>query len=281
MKFEKELIELYGFILGDGTSRKDKYQNMTFYNYNLELMKYIQNLIEKINGKIVKINERSRKTGIEYSINIPASIRKVLVYLGFNKERVPLWILESEHGIFFLKSLFECEGSLNGSQIMIHQKNRKELLGDCVKIANRFGLSAHVHDSSKNRSFEYYLAIEDTEKIHRIFGKTIKLVIPRSIGKGNRYYTERKILQILNDVSWLTTTEIKDKLQENGIHLNRKKMLIHNHLKPLNEVGIILRCKDVASRDNKGRIVRSDSKWKLGVKLTPSQILNFPYGVVK
>ena len=165
---------------------------------------------------------------------------------------------------------------------MIHQKNKRELLEDCIKIANKFGLSAHVHNSSKNREFDYYLAIEDTEKIINLFGKTIKPIVPIGMEKGSYYYTTRKILEILNGNMWLTTSQIRNELQKNGVNLSKvSKVLVRKHLKPLSELGIISRQKDITLRDNKGCILRLDSSWKINGKLTHSEILNFPYGVAK
>lgn len=280
MKFEKELLELYGLVLGDGTLRKGSYPQMTFYNYDIELMLYTKKLIEKINKESIKIHKRMKGKGVEYSVSIPSKIRNKLLELGFNKTRIPKWVFESKYKNFLLKGFFESDGTLNNFQITITQKHYKGLLEDCVKIANSLGLSAHVHSSSSNRPDEYYLVIEDLIKVKNLFGKTVKN-IPNIKRKVRGYYfTKRKILESSDNKKWLTTSEIRNKLNSLGINLSGKsKILVRKHLNPLWKDGFLDKEKDVTLRDNKGRIIRLDSKWKLSRELSPEEILNFPYGV--
>lgn len=279
MKFEKQLNEIYGFIVGDGTYsiRHTGYGQMTFYNYNLELVKYLQSLIYQITKNNVRILSKKVDIGIEYSVNIPAEIKNSIIGLGFDKEKVPNWIKNSKYNIYFLKAFFECEGSTNGSQIMVHQIKRK-LLEDCIEIANKCGLSAHVHNSSKNRRGEYYLAIENGENIQRVWGKTIKSVPNKYASKGNYYYTKRAILRILNKGKWTPTSKIEEKLKVTGIEISPiSNSLLNKHLNPLYKTGIIKREYGRSRRDRLGRFKKAESKWKIYKKMSDFQLLNFPY----
>lgn len=277
MKFEKEYIELYGFILGDGTFRDARWKQMTFYNYNLNLIEYVKELIEKILDKEIKIHNRKKNNSIEYSINIPSKITKKLVELSFSKKEIPGWIIKSKYNINFLKAFFECEGTLNNHQIMIYQAKR-EILDQCISIANKYGLSAHVHKSSIRRKNDFYLAIEDVEKIKKIFGNTIKEIPPLKRGKEFQHYTKRIILRILSRNKWLTTTQIFNELENENIKMSRiSNALLNKHLKPLNKSNIIIRNKGYSKRDIKGKFYGIESKWKLNKQLSESQILNYPY----
>jgi hypothetical protein len=268
MKCEKEHIELYGCILGDGnlTFRKIKYPQMTFYNYDIKLMRYVQRTIKKLSPVKTEIRFRNRDGKYEYSLNVPVEIVRKLLDLDFNKKNVPKWILDSRYGINFLKVLFECEGHYNNGQIIISQNNRP-LLEQCVTIANRYGISAHVHGCNEN---EYYLALENTKKLNKLFGRTIKYMKVKNHGKGNYYFTKRKILEFLNDIEWRTTVDIRDKLQKQNIKTT-KRNLIQNHLIPLLELGIM--------ESEEHPIYKCGYKWKLKCKLSRNDILNFPYSL--
>lgn len=279
MKFEKEYAELYGFILGDGTFRDARWKSMTFYNFNLNLIEYVKAMIEKVSDKKINILSRRKNNSIEYSINFPSIVTKKLVELNFNKKRLPKWILNSKQGIHFLKAFFECEGSLNHSQIMIYQADRK-ILKDCVKVANRFSLSAHVHNSSKNRKRDFYLAVEDVERIKKLFGKTIKTIIIKKVNKGSYHHTKRELLKILNKNKYMTTSEIMDELGRRGIKISRiSNSLLNKHLKPLNQKGFIHRKKGYLIRNSRGMFSGVDSKWKFNRNLSKAEILNYPYGI--
>lgn len=278
MKFEKEYAELYGFILGDGTFRDSRYKQMTFYNCNLDLIKYVKNIIEKISGKKVNICQRRRGKSIEYCINLPSNITRKLIELDCNKKKIPAWIINSKFGIYFLKAFYECEGSLNNFQIMIYQSD-EQILEDCVKIANNFGLSAHVHASSKNRDRDFYLAIENLDKVKYVFKSAIKPVNFTKAEKGSIYNTKREILRMLMGKKYLTTTEILNELENKDIKISkRSNVLLNKHLKPLCKKGILSRRKGYLVRNDKGMFVGIDSEWKLKKKFTDAQILNYPYG---
>lgn len=149
---EEMLYELYGLILGDGTCYLDrgKYPHMVFFNFDLDLINRAKEICESLSKKKIKVSSRKRKTGTEYSFNIPSIVVKKLLELGFNKSEISESMVNDKNSIFLLKGFYESDGSNHGSQIYIYQKNAKKLLKDCQNIANLNGLSAHIHDFNRN-----------------------------------------------------------------------------------------------------------------------------------
>jgi len=279
---KKELLELYGLILGDGTCYLDrkKYPRMIFFNFNKNLMNKVKRMCEKISKKRIKISSRQRKSGIEYSMSIPTIIVKKLLELGFSKKKLPKSVIKDRNSIFLLKGLFEAEGSYRGTRIYIYQKNAENILRGCLEIANKFSLSAHIH-TSKNRTEEKCLVIENTSKIKKLFGNTVKIIKAKNIKKGNYHITKRAILKKLSNMKWINTSKIYNYLKNKDIYLSEKSNLIKKHLDPLWVEGILLKIPSQTKRNENGQFTKTECKWKLNVKLSKTQIMNFPYGVVR
>lgn len=278
----KELFELYGLILGDGTYYLDrgKYPHMIFFNYDLNLTNRVKRICEKIAKKKIKISSRVRKAGIEYSFNIPVVITRKLLKLGFNKKKLPKSIITNRNSIFLIKGLYESDGTSQGRCIYIYQKNNEQLLRDCQKIANLHNLSAHVH--TLNREGEQYLVIEDNNKLKELFGETPKKISSFK-PKINGYYTvKRKLLNFLSDNNWRKTSEIYEYLEKNGIRISkRSNSLTNKHLNKLWKIGLLDKKESITRQNEKGQFIKNECEWKLKCKLTKEQIMNFPYGVLK
>ncbi len=250
---------------------------MTFYNYDLKLIEYVINILQKITKKTVNICQRKEGDKTEYCINFPSEITHKLIELGFSKSKLPAWLMESRFGINFLKAFYECEGSLNGNQIMIYQSDEK-ILKYCVKIANKFGLSAHVHRSTLSRERDFYLAIENLDAVKNKFKPVNKLPKFTKPNKGRYYSTKREVLRILNGKEQLTTTEILFELKNRGLKMKKESnSLLNNHLKPLCEKGVLSRKTGYQFRGERGMFSGVESKWKLEKNFTEAQIINYPY----
>jgi hypothetical protein len=279
----KELLELHGLLLGDGTYYLDrgKYPHMIFFNFDLSLMKRVKRICEKISKKKIKISCRKRKTGLEYSMNIPAIVVRKLLEQGFDKKRLSEAIINDKNSIFLLKGLYESDGSIRGSRICIYQKNASELLKDLQKIANLNGLSAHIHNSSRNRKGEQYLVIEDVNKVRKLFGPSPKMIKQFKPKIKGYYTTKRIILQFLNSGSWKKTSEIYEYLKINGNKLSKRSNQLNRHLNKLWELGLLEKRGSILKRNEKGQFIKSECEWKLKRRLTNEEIMNFPYGVLK
>jgi len=281
---DEELLELHGLILGDGTYYLDrgKYHHMILFNSDLNLIKRAKRICEKISKKKIKISSRIRESGGEYSINIPIVVTRKLIEQGFNKKRLFDSIINDRDSIFILKGLYESDGSSNGSQVYIHQKNAEQLLMDCKKIANLNGLSAHVHNSSPNRKGEQYLVIENSDKVKKLFGKLPKEIKTFESKIRGYHITKRTILNFLSDSNWKSTSEIYRYLEEKGIKISkRSNVLLHKHLNKLCKLNILEKIGSITKRNGLGQFIKSECKWKLKYDLTNEQIMNFPYGVLK
>jgi hypothetical protein len=281
-KSMKGLFELYGLILGDGSYYLDreKYPNMLFFNFDAKLAKRSKKICEKIAQKKIKLSARKRKNGIEYSFHVPITVIKKLLKLGFSKKKLPNSIIRNKNAIFLLKGLYESDGTSQGRNIIIYQKNNEQLLKDCQKIANLYGFSAHIH--TYNRKGEQSLVIENSNKLKKLFGK-----MPKKINffqpKINGYYTTKRIiLNFLNDNKWRKTSEIYSHLQKNGIKLSRKSgSLIKKHLNKLWRNGLLHKKDAIIERDKYGHFIKKECEWKIKIKLKKEEIMNFPYGVLK
>jgi len=214
---EEKLLELYGLILGDGSFsfNRGKHPNMKFYNFNLKLAKHVKKICEEITKKKIKISSRQRKTGIEYTVNIPIEVVRKLLKLGFNKNKLPDSIIHNPKSIFLLKGMYESEGSCNGSQVYISQKNNESVLEGLRRIANAHNLGAHIHNL--NREGEQYLVVEDVNRVKKLFGKCVKPLKPFKRKINGYYTTKRLILNFLNDGKWKKTSEIYAYLKKNKI----------------------------------------------------------------
>lgn len=281
---DKELLELHGLIVGDGTYYLDrgKYSHMTLCNFDLNLMKRAKRICERFSKKKIKISSRPRKTGVEYSMNIPIIVTRKLIEQGFNKKKLSSSIINDENSIFFIKGLYESDGSSHCSQIYIHQKNAEQLLADCQKILNSNGLSAHIHNSSPNRKGEQYLVIENSNRAKRFFGKSPKKIKIFDHKIRGYHFTKRAILSILNDESWKSTSELYKCLEKKGIKISRgSNVLLHKHLNKLFKSDVLEKRDSIIKRNELGQFQKSECVWKLKNNLTNEQIMNFPYGVLK
>lgn len=281
---DKDLLELHGLIVGDGTYYLDrgKYPHMTLCNFDLNLMKRAKRICERFSKKKIKISSRPRKTGIEHSMNIPIIVTRKLIEQGFNKKKLHNSIINDENSIFFVKGLYESDGSSHCSQIYIHQKNAEQLLADCQKIANLNGLSAHIHNSSPNRKGEQYLVIENSNRAKRLFGKSPKKIKIFDHKIRGYHFTKRAILSILNDESWKSTSELYKCLEKQGIKISRgSNVLLHKHLNKLFKLDVLEKRDSIIKRNELGQFQKSECVWKLKNNLTNEQVMNFPYGVLK
>lgn len=275
----KDLYELYGLILGDGTYYLDrgKYPHMTFCNFDLNLINKAKIICESFSEKKIKISSRKRKTGIEYSFNIPVVVVKMLLELGFNKKKIHESIINDKDSICLLKGFYEADGTNHESQIYIYQNNAAQLLKDCQKIANLNGLSAHIHTS--NREGEQHLVIENSDVIKKLFGRTIKEIKDFKPQKNSYHKVKRFILNFLKESKYKQTSEIYKFLIKNGVKLEPRSII--PHLNELSNFGLLEKQTSIIKRNKLGQFIKSECKWNLKFNLTKEQIMNFPYGVLK
>jgi len=107
---DKELLELHGLLVGDGTYYLDrgKYPHMILFNSDLKLMDRAKKICERVSKKKIKISSRQRKTGIEYSMNIPVIVVRRLLEQNFDKKKVFIPFICSDLVLFFqVKHLVE------------------------------------------------------------------------------------------------------------------------------------------------------------------------------
>ena len=171
-KISPELIELYGYLVGDGHLTKT---SVSFFNSNKKLRNRFKKLMKKVFGAdaITEFPKGRVAKVVVYNSVLSEFFNKVLEVPYGNKARdvdLASWMfnLDNNYISSFLRAIFDCESSVNMDAEIELTSASKNLINSIIFLLRRFGIVCSYDD----RKFSYRLRFADKINLSK-FNSTI------------------------------------------------------------------------------------------------------------
>lgn len=243
--FQKELYELFGFWIGDGSYNSNKNDNYLCISSGIDTDEFIEKVLKplKCYGKITNYYKHKNNYDIKILCKHLVLNMKELGFTGTSKtKQIPKFMFkETEKNICsFLRGYFSSDGSGKSNNVILSSINKTllkevQILLKYCNISTRLlkDNSGNSYNSDNITSYTYQLKVYDEEEFYNKIGflfdrKTSSINIPDIIVKKDIREQYRKDNKIYHNSEFVNKDKILSYITENDnvleYNLNPKRI---------------------------------------------------------